>query len=208
MKSNEINRRGFLKASALFAVVVSVPAFVACKDDTDASDLNQGNCKTTEDILGPYYKAGAPFREDIRPDDSSGTPLIIEGKVFTNCDVALADAIVEIWNANAEGAYDTSNQYLFRGIYKTAADGAYRFKTIIPGKYLNGNYYRPSHIHFRITAPGQQELVSQVYFKDDPDIARDSWASNPKARERILNMEKDANGVDKVIFDIYLTKLG
>ena len=208
MNSNNINRRGFIKTTALFAVAVSVPAVIACNDDTGAAGPPAEACKTTDDILGPYYKAGAPLGEDIRPANSSGTPLLVEGKVFSGCDTVLENAQVEIWNANAEGAYDTSSQYLFRGRLITAADGFYRFKTIIPGKYLNGSVYRPSHLHFRITAPGHQELVSQIYFKDDPHIPSDRWAASPKAKERILTIGKDANGVDNVNFDIYLAKVG
>jgi protocatechuate 3,4-dioxygenase beta subunit len=203
MKSQ--NRRKFLKSSALFAMAVSVPALYACKDD-ESPEPPQGasGCQTTEDILGPFYKAGAPFRENIVPEGSNGTPLIIVGRVYSNCDTALENALVEIWNADEHGDYDTSDAYHFRGSYKTGADGAYRFETIIPGRYLNGNTYRPSHIHFRISAPGHRELVSQVYFQDDPFIASDPWASDQKAEERILAVEKDENDVDKVKFDIFL----
>lgn len=207
MNKITINRRGFIKTSALFAIAVSAPVFVACKDDSGTLPPAEEACKTTDDILGPFYKAGAPVREDIAPESSSGTPLLIEGKVFGSCDLLLENALVEIWNANDEGQYDTSNQYLFRGQYKTTADGGYRFRSIIPGKYLNGAIYRPSHLHFRITAPDHQELVSQIYFKDDSHIPTDRWARDPKAKERILPIEKDANGVDKVKFDIYLTKV-
>lgn len=198
------NRRHFLKSSALFAMAVSVPGLYACKDDGPQAVVS--GCQTTADILGPFYKAGAPFRENIVPENSLGVRLLMEGTVFSNCDTPLQDALVEIWNADEEGDYDTSDAYLFRGSYKTDTDGVYRFETIIPGRYLNGNTYRPSHIHVRISAPGHRELVSQVYFQDDPFIASDPWASDPKAEERILAVEKDENDVDKVKFDIFLGK--
>ena len=209
MKMKSQNRRYFLKTSALFAMAVSVPAFYSCKkaQSPNPKDKEGGDCPTTtEDILGPFYKAGAPIRENIVPPNSTGLPLFIAGKVFSDCDTVIPNALVEIWNANEEGAYDTSDAYHFRGAFKTAADGVYRFETIIPGRYLNGREYRPSHIHFRITAPGHRELVSQVYFQDDPFIASDPWASRENARERILAVEKDENGVDKVNFDIFLGK--
>ncbi len=199
------NRRYFIRSSALFAVAVTMPSFLSCKDGDD-NKLEGEGCKTTEDILGPFYIPNAPFREDITPEGSAGVPLVISGKVLTNCDVPLKDAIVEIWNANDGGDYDSSDEYLFRGRYKTLEDGIYRFKSIIPGRYLNGNTYRPSHIHFKITAPGHLDLVSQIYFKDDPYIASDPWASAAKARERILMVGEDANGIDMVNFDIQLSK--
>lgn len=203
------NRRHFIKTSALFAMAISVPGLGACKEDQPPQprEENSTDCTpTTEDILGPFYKAGAPFRENIVPENSSGTPLVISGKVFSDCDTPLQNALVEIWNANEEGAYDTSEAYHFRGSYKTGTEGVYRFETIVPGRYLNGRNYRPSHIHFKISAPGHRDLVSQVYFQDDPFIASDPWAGSEKAKERILAVEKGENGVDKVNFDIFLGK--
>lgn len=199
-----IGRREFISKTGMFAVAISVPGFVSCTEDSPDNMLKK-DCNTTVDILGPFYKADAPLREDIVPSGTAEAPLMIRGKVFGDCDTELKDAMVEIWNADAEGEYDDSNAFRFRGRYRTDEDGVYRFKTIIPGRYLNGATYRPSHIHFRITAPGYRELVSQVYFKDDPFIPDDPWASDSRASERILVIGRDANGFDTVIFDIYLT---
>ena len=204
MKSKDFNRRSFIKTSALFAVGISMPVMSSCEDETP--DTDPDNCLTTDDILGPYYKAGAPVGENIIPTDVETDPLIIEGNVFSHCDDALANAEVEIWNADEEGVYDTSEAYIFRGKSITKTDGSYRFKTIIPGRYLNGSVYRPSHIHFRITAPGHQELVSQIYFKEDPFIPTDPWASASNAQERILTIFKNDDNVDTLTFDIHLNK--
>lgn len=215
--NDQLNRRNFLKNTALFAVAVSTSVWSGCHDKEeeeievpvkvdDDKIILPTDCKTTTDILGPFYKTGAPFQEDVIPAESTGAPLIVSGKVFGDCDTELKDAVVEIWNADTDGAYDIDT-FKFRGRYKTIDDGAYRFKTIIPGRYLNGGTYRPSHIHFRITAPNHQELVSQIYFKDDPFISKDPWAGDPKAAERILIIGKDGSNTDTITFDIYLTPL-
>jgi len=207
MSSHEknINRREFIARTALIAVAVSMPVLNSCNDNS-SDPLVHNDCETTSDILGPFYKSGAPFQEDITPAENTGAPFIIQGKVFGSCETTLQNAIVEIWNADTYGVYDTAT-FKFRGQFKTEQDGAYRFKTIIPGRYLNGELFRPSHIHFRITAPAHQELVSQIYFKDDPYIPTDPWASNPKASERILTIGKDVNNTDTVNFDIYLNPI-
>lgn len=202
MEIKIIGRRDFIKTSSLFAVAVSIPIFSQCNGD----EIESEDCQTTADILGPFYKAGAPVGENIIPVGVETPPLIISGKVFSHCETLLSDAIVEIWNADAEGAYDTSEQFLFRGKYQTILDGAYQFKTIIPGRYLNGSNFRPSHIHFRITAPGHRELVSQIYFKDDPFIEADPWANAAGAKERILVIGKDENDIDTITFDIHLAR--
>ena len=200
--NNKNNRREFLKKTTLFAFAVSTPVLNSCRGDNPAKTPEE-TCVTTPDILGPFYKAGAPFKEDISAS-SSATPLIMEGRVLKDCDTVLPGAIVEIWNADENGSYDISTEFKFRGQCQTQQNGMYRFKTIIPGRYLNGNTYRPSHIHFRITAPGYGELVSQVYFKDDPFINGDPWASTAKASERILIVKRNIDGMDTVNFDIYL----
>lgn len=197
-----VNRREFIRKTALVAVAVSLPCLESCQKDYQYPQKK--NCSTTDDILGPFYKPGAPFREDIIPAENTGEPLFVEGKVFSDCDTVLKDAIVEIWNANMDGDYDSSEDFKFRGRHKTIADGVYRFKTVIPGKYLNGGTFRPSHIHFRITASGHKGLVSQIYFRNDPFIQSDPWAGSSKATERILTIGKDVNGTDTVTFNIYL----
>jgi catechol 1,2-dioxygenase len=199
-----MDRRNFIKDTVLVAVSISLPGLISCSDQ-NAPTANREKCITTDDILGPFYKPGAPFREDIVPADNTTAPLLVHGKVFSNCDTVLKDAVVEIWNADGSGVYDASTEFRFRGSYLTPADGAYSFRTIVPGRYLNGNTFRPSHIHFRVTAPGHEELVSQIYFKDDPFIDDDPWARSEKAAERILTVDKAENGEDKITFDIYLT---
>jgi catechol 1,2-dioxygenase len=209
MKANDnsIPRRDFLKRTSLFAIGVSMPLLHSC-DDEKKSPVPDPECETTDDILGPFYKAGAPFQENVIPEGTGAGPLRIEGKVMSECVNPVQDAIVEIWNADENGDYDTSEAFHFRGRFQTSGDGSYRFVTIVPGRYLNGGTYRPSHIHFRITAPGHQELVSQIYFTDDPFIETDPWASADKARERILDIVKATDGTDIVTFDIFLNKLG
>jgi catechol 1,2-dioxygenase len=201
------SRRNFIKKSSFIAVAVSFIPLTGCKDKAGTEpEPVVDDCETTDDILGPFYKAGAPLRENIIPDGNNTEPLVLEGKVYSDCDDPVADAMVEIWNANEEGSYDDSEEFLFRGRYQTLSDGVYRFRTIIPGRYLNGATFRPSHIHFRITAPGFQELISQIYFKEDPFIASDPWASTQKAQERILPISKDTTNTDIVNFDIHMKR--
>lgn len=207
-KPDQLQRRSFLKKFTIYSVSICVlPSCVGKGEEIDAP-LLKPECQTTADILGPFYKPNAPLRENIIPEGASGEPLIVKGKVYGDCETVLEDALVEIWNADSEGEYDEvkSATFNFRGSNKTNVDGDYKFKTIVPGKYLNGSIYRPSHIHFKITATGYRDLVSQIYFKDDPHISTDRWASDPKAENRILSFQKDSEGIDNVNFDIFLVK--
>ena len=121
------------------------------------------------------------------------------------CD-SLRNALVEIWHCNVDGEYDNdSEDFKLRACWRTNEKGEYYFKTILPGKYLNGELYRPAHIHFRVTEKDSKELVSQIYFRGDPNITKDPWASQNKAKLRILQITpEDINGNLTIRFDIYL----
>ncbi len=205
----ELSRRQFIKNSALYAVSVYAFGFVSCNKENGITTAT-ADCKTTSDILGPFYRANAPFRSDLTFPNQKGTNLIIKGRVYNqDCETLLNDAIVDIWQASDEGQYDNASEdFLHRGRLKTEEDGDYQFKTIIPGRYLNGDTFRPSHVHFRVTAEQHQELISQIYFKDDPYIESDPWASDPEAKMRILPMEKNEAGIQTVTFDIHLLQAG
>ncbi|MFM9944820.1 MAG: hypothetical protein ACKVQB_06260 [Bacteroidia bacterium] len=167
----------------------------------------KGDCKTTNDILGPFYRENAPVRNDLTFANQSGNNILLKGNVFKNdCVTPIKDATIEIWHCNIKGEYDNdTNEFRNRAQWLTNEKGEYSFITILPGKYLNGALYRPSHIHFRITAKGYKEIVSQIYFKGDPHIAKDEWASDKKAIHRILEIvPEDTKGGFTIFFNIYL----
>jgi protocatechuate 3,4-dioxygenase beta subunit len=164
-----------------------------------------GSCvPTTADILGPFYRNQAPFRSNLTVPGDPGTRLDYKGKVMDhNCN-AISGATVDVWQADDSGAYDNStSQFKYRGKQTSAADGSYSFNSIKAGWYLNGSQYRPSHIHFRVTAPGHTELITQLYFQNDPYIPNDPWASDPSAQLRIVPVTS-VGGIDTANFDIYL----
>lgn len=168
----------------------------------------EGDCETTNDILGPFYRDKAPKRSDLTFSGLEGTRIKLTGSVFTSdCTTPLENAMVEIWHCNSKGEYDNdSDKYLHRALWHTNEKGEYSFQTILPGKYLNGKLFRPSHIHYRVTADNHKELVSQIYFKGDPHITEDPWASQDKADLRILEIAPvDTQGNLELKFDIYLS---
>ena len=212
-----MDRKKFLITASLAAFSISACANVKVNGESGKIDESNGEgegnnssdgCATTSDILGPFYRANAPERTDLTFTGLEGSIVEIKGKVFAeDCTSAVKDALVEIWHCNTEGEYDNeTDQYLHRGVQTTSANGEYSFKTILPGKYLNGRLYRPAHIHFRISSPTSNELVSQLYFMGDPHITEDPWASQEKAAARIRPVVlEDVKGNLVVNFDIYTT---
>jgi protocatechuate 3,4-dioxygenase beta subunit len=133
------------------------------------ADAMPGDCVTTEaNIEGPYYKAGAPSRMVLVTEGMPGTRVTLSGRVLAadGC-TPLAGATLDVWQADDAGAYDDAG-FQLRGVLETADDGSYEILTIVPGHYLNGDTFRPAHIHFKASADGHALLTTQLYFEGDP----------------------------------------
>ena len=204
-----MDRKEFIINSALAVFAISASA---CKKDdesviADTETQVKTICETTSDILGPFYRAGAPDKYDLTFSGLTGNVIELKGKVYKeDCKSTIENALVEVWHCDTTGSYDnTSSDFKHRGIRKTNSNGEYAFKTILPGKYKNGALYRPAHIHFKISHPDSKELVSQIYFQNDPHIAKDPWASTKNAEKRILPITlENVNGNLAIEFDIFL----
>ncbi len=117
---------------------------------------------TPSDMEGPYYIADAPFKDNIAPPGVSGERLIISGTVYgPGCATVYGGAIIDIWQADASGQYNFSDQYILRGRVRADENGRYQFETILPGIYEP----RPRHIHLKISHPEAQLLTTQLYFE-------------------------------------------
>lgn len=200
-----MDRKKFLITAGLAAFSISTFGRVEQKED----ETFTGDCDTTNDILGPFYRKDAPMRSDLTFPGLKGNVITLKGNVYqSDCVTPIENARVEIWHCDTEGNYDNkSAKFLHRAQWRTHAEGEYAFKTILPGKYLNGELYRPSHIHYRVTAKDHKELISQIYFEGDPHIKEDYWASQKKAIHRVLPIVlEDTKGNLVVNFDIYLSK--
>ena len=202
-----MQRRTFIKNSTL--TVISISAFGALNWNGKNFD---GDTPTTTDILGPFYRPGSPIRTSLRPAKSNGTPIILKGYIFKEDGKSpINNALVEIWHCDENEVYDnTSDDYRYRGGQRTKADGKYEFKSILPVPYKanpkDESSWRPSHIHMRVSVPNQQDLITQLYFKDGKYVDTDKWASDPKAVNRILDISKNKTGESEIIFTVIMSK--
>jgi protocatechuate 3,4-dioxygenase, beta subunit len=136
--------------------------------------------------IGQYY-----FRELLRPGEndltilSPGRPraigdvIEITGRVLDEDGVAVRNALIEIWQANAYGryrhpseTYDAPLDPNFQGFGRCLTDdkGQFRFVTIKPGPYpvpRVADWWRPPHIHVLILAGGLIRLATQMFFPNE-----------------------------------------
>ena len=114
---------------------------------------------------GPYYLPNEAVRRNIT-EGKPGTPLRLHLTVVSasTCG-AIKGAAVDVWHADAAGAYSGVNGQtgtFLRGIQRTDAQGLAVFDTIYPGWYQG----RAVHIHVKVHLGGNVVHTGQLFFHD------------------------------------------
>jgi protocatechuate 3,4-dioxygenase beta subunit len=104
---------------------------------------------------GPYHKSGSPERTSVLEPGVVGTPFVLTGHVLTRSCQPISGVVLDFWQADGNGVYDTTG-YRLQGHQSTDADGRYRLETVIPGEYWQ-------HIHVEVQAPDGLTLFTQLY---------------------------------------------
>ena len=174
-----MKRRSFVRNSALAAFAISNSGFIRFEGNRYV-----GDCETTTDILGPFYRPNGPLRTDLVISGEGGTKVLLEGVVkHSDCVTPFKKAKIELWHCDATGVYDnTSDEFRYRGTTYSDQRGRYFFNTILPVPYsASDTMTRPAHFHMMITAGGYQQLITQLYFEGDKFLNDDSYASSASA---------------------------
>jgi len=201
-----MHRRKFIRQSTIFAIGIGAFANISRYEERFI-----GDSPTTTDILGPFYRPGAPFRTNLNPADFHGDILHLSGTIFRDDErTPLQDCLVEIWQCKQDQLYDNvSDDFSYRASQKTNASGKYKFITAIPIPYPNDenpDIFRPAHIHMRISAKDQQDLITQIYLKNDPYLDTDPSTKSALSINRILSLKRIKEKETEVNFDIVLKK--
>ena len=150
---------------------------------------------TESTVFGPFYREGGPEMPpggNMAEGAEGGTPAIIHGRVLDMDGKPIANAMLDCWQADPDGLYDSQRPELeelhMRGIYHSDAQGNYLIRTLRPVHYqiptdgpvgrmlqsTDRHPWRPAHVHFKVTAPGYQPLTTHLF--DDGDEYLDSDA--------------------------------
>ncbi len=194
MKRNE-----FLKAIGFTALAISATGFKLIESD----GLFKTDCATTSDMLGPFFRKNAPFRNDITYSESQNEEkLKVIGRVFgADCKTPLSDVVIDVWHCDHQRNYDmTSEEFRCRGKLKTDRTGDYSFKTFLPPRYAG----RPKHIHYLIQGvEGFETLITQLYFRGERKTRK--LETHPKYAARVLEIYENGEGESEVRLDLYLS---
>ena len=201
-----MQRREFVRQCSMSAIAIGVFG----KIHLDKSQFT-GDTPTSTDILGPFYRPGAPLRKNINPKNFVGEVLNLFGTIVKeDGKTPLNNCLIEIWQCQQDGLYDNvSDEFVYRGSQRVGADGKYHFTTTIPVPYPNDEnpeIYRPAHIHMRISSKGQQDLITQIYFKGDPYLDTDPSTKSSLSLNRILSVKRKSENENGLQFDVVLKK--
>ena len=138
-------------------------------------------------VLGPFYPLHCPGMGDVwTPHDMCADvnrSIEIRGRILNLAGAPVADALVEVWHADASGHYRhpsamtrASEDPGFKGCgaLRTDAAGRYAFATLKPGAYAEGVRWRAPHVHFQVTG-FRDRLVTQMFFPGETLNETDFW---------------------------------
>jgi hydroxyquinol 1,2-dioxygenase len=148
---------------------------------------------TQATVFGPFFVDDAPFVEfggDIS-FGATGEPAWVEGTVTDLRGAPVADARIEVWEADEDGQYDVQyadSRVGGRGWMRSDASGRYAFWGLTPTPYpipFDGpvgdlltatarSPYRAPHLHFMVSAPGLRTLITHIFVRGGEYLDRDS----------------------------------
>jgi protocatechuate 3,4-dioxygenase beta subunit len=221
-------RQEFILLSDVFGISALVDAL--------ANPPTEGATEST--ILGPFFTTDAPDVElggsIASAAQDEGEPMYVEGRVLSTDGNPVANAVIDTWETDASGHYDT--QYSVRdkpdcrGRITTDSQGRYSYRAIVPVPYpipndgpvgellqvLHRHNMRPNHLHVKIEAEGYRTLVTALYPEGDIWNTCDAVYGVKKSlivklKEISDEQEAKRRGVHKVPFklleyDFYLLK--
>lgn len=149
---------------------------------------------TEATVFGPFHVEGAPryAHGDDVGNGAQGEPCMVRGRVVGLQGEPVPGAVVEVWQADAQGRYDVQHAGLdhaqARGILASGPDGRFHFRSIVAEAYpipddgpvgrmlraTSRHPWRPAHLHFMIKAEGYEPLITHVFREGDPYLDSDA----------------------------------
>ena len=207
----------------LLSDVLGLSAVVNALHDKKARELG-----SQSSLLGPFYREGV----DIMPlgaqivEKPTEPEIVVYGKVTDNTGAPVPNALIQVWQTSERGLYDLQERngesMDMRGNFLTDSEGKYHFRTVRPlgysipmdgpvGAMVHAQHrhgMRPSHIHCLVGAEGYRELVTALYFGDDPFIDSDTVFG--VSQSLVVEHKEDPNspipGLRAVHFDFRVAK--
>jgi protocatechuate 3,4-dioxygenase alpha subunit len=125
--------------------------------------------QTPSQTVGPFFSPGLVWEDGGKVlFAGQGEPITLAGQVFDGAGAPVAGALLETWQADAQGRVpapgDAARPHGYGRVY-TGADGAFRIETVMPGAYTGpgGERYAPQ-LHVTIFSRGLLKAVRTRVF--------------------------------------------
>ncbi|MEP2532190.1 dioxygenase [Shimia sp.] len=149
---------------------------------------------TSSSVLGPFHVSNPPPL-DVGGDmkrDFEGEVLVVEGTIRDLEGNPIPGAQIDIWQTAPNGMYSSQDPdqdiHSFHGLMTADENGRYAFTTVRPVEYTvpddgpvgdilraaGRHPWRPSHLHYIVSADGFRNLVTEVFPDDDPYLDQDT----------------------------------
>jgi len=171
--------------------------------------------QTGSQTVGPFFRIGLVYgdpQNNLVQEETAGERIVITGQVLDGDGEPIPDAMLEIWQADANGIFNHPADPLhdqadphFRGFGRaeTRKQGRYEFRTIKPGSrdgqapYINAYVFaRGMLIH----------AMTRIYFSDEPANATDALLSAVEAdrRRTLIAQRTDPGEPGTYSFNIHM----
>lgn len=194
----------------IFATIICAALLLHCgADDRTGTDpraaIQEPSFGPCEDCALMFEGMPAwdqiPAEATLAGRNETGGRLLIEGRIVTTDGHTPApDVVLYAYHTDATGRYRpfegqrTGRRHgRLRGWVKTGADGRFRFETIRPAAYPNGQ--DPAHIHLLVKEQGKDVYwIDDIVFDDDPRLTP-AWRERYDQRggDHVVHLEGNAD---------------
>jgi protocatechuate 3,4-dioxygenase alpha subunit len=180
--------------------------------------------QTPSQTVGPFFHFGLRFagENQLIDEHTRGERIYISGTVLDGDGQPVPDALIEIWQADAQGIYNHSadprceqaDKY-FRGFGRadTVQNGQFSFKTIKPGCIpWDDEQNQAPHVNVRVFARGMlTHAITRLYFSDEAANVTDpilNRIDDPVRRQTLIAMRVEGDDLPTYCFNIILQGTG
>ncbi|MGW0844635.1 dioxygenase family protein [Streptomyces sp. NPDC002787] len=188
-------RQEFVLLSDVLGVSMLVETINSDRDGGGGGERAGHRDVTESTVLGPFHMTESPVRELGADIDlvGGGEPCVISGRVLSRDGTPLPGAVLDVWQANAEGYYDVQQPDVQppgngRGLFTADDEGRFWFRTCVPSPYpipTDGpvgdllratarHPYRPAHIHFIASAEGHTPVTTHIFVAGSDHLDSDA----------------------------------
>lgn len=192
-----------------------IPELKESPSQTAGPYVHIGLTPNFAEIIGTYE---TDLGVSLITPDTEGERITIAGRILDGSGAPLTDAVVEMWQANAQGRYaqrvapeeGREPDFLGWGRQATTGEGAYLFETIKPGRVMGpAGVPMAPHVTLWIVARGINiGLHTRLYFSDEEKANAEDFVLNkipdPRRRATLIAAHSQGNGMPLYTLDIRL----